>query len=366
MQAHDDFVFHLEEPREQFSAGSKRVRGWIAAHEEPSALQVGERALRTEERPDVQRAFPNFAFRAGFVGEVDALDLTDGALRFSFVSGGAKRTVLEQLAAPPTQLSFVRQTRARVQRWLALRRLKRAHDEAGCWNAALDVFVAEVNLQRGDSFRREEIERLLALFAEQFPEAFVLQIGAAEGLIGDPLVDALAKTRWRALLVEPVPHLCAALRDRYRDQKRIRIEQAAVSARDGEAPLYRLRTTPGETPEWFNHLATLDRDVLLRQRTAIPNIDELVMEDRTATVRLNTLLARHQINAIDLLVIDTEGHDFEILRELDFTCVRPVLLMFEHQHLTVEEKAAAYELVHRNGYVFRETPEGDTIAWRTV
>ena len=65
-------------------------------------------------------------------------------------------------------------------------------------------------------------------------------------------------------------------------------------------------------------------------------------------------------------MIDTEGHDCEILRALDFTRFRPVLLMFEHQHLSANDKAAAYALLETHGYNFKETPEGDAIAWRKL
>jgi len=153
---------------------------------------------------------------------------------------------------------------------------------------------------------------------------------------------------------------------RYRDRPGVKIECAAISARDGEAPLYRLRSIPGQTPEWFNQLATLDREVLLKHRSSIPEIDSLLIEERVPTMRPDTLLARHGISRIDLLVIDTEGHDFEILRTLDLARFRPTLLMFEHQHLAESDKEAAYALLKTAGYDFRETPEGDAIAWRKL
>jgi FkbM family methyltransferase len=163
-----------------------------------------------------------------------------------------------------------------------------------------------------------------------------------------------------------VPHLYETLVARYRDRPGVRVERAAVSTRDGEAPLYRLRSVPGKTPEWFNQLATLNREVLLKHHASIPEMESLLIEERVPTMRLETLLVRHAVSRIDLLVIDTEGHDCEILRALDFTRFRPVLLMFEHQHLSASDKAAAYMLLATNGYNFKETPEGDAIAWRKL
>jgi FkbM family methyltransferase len=314
----------------------------------------------------VRRAFPNYSFAQGFHDEVEPHDFREGALHFSFAVGGQPKAVVELLSAPPPAPSGPARVWAKFWRFIALLRLRFAANLASRWNAALAAFLLDVQSARGESFRRDEADRLIALFADIFPEAFVLQIGANEGTAGDPLFDAFSRTRWSGLLVEPVPHLYEALVGRYRDRPGVRVERAAVSTRDGEAPLYRLRSVPGKTPQWFDQLATLNREVLLKHRSAIPEIESLLIEERVPTVRLETLLARHSVSRIDLLVIDTEGHDYEILRTLDFGRFRPVVLMFEHQHLSASDNAAAVALLETHGYVCRETPEGDTVAWRKL
>ncbi|HEX4631928.1 MAG TPA: FkbM family methyltransferase [Chthoniobacterales bacterium] len=367
MQSHANFVFHLDEPREQFRDRRVRLRGWITTQQELSNLRLSgptERGLRLEERPDVRRAFPNYAFAIGFNDEIESSDLRDGALHFSFNAGGEPNTAIERLPPPPPPPPWSTRLRAQFCRSFALLRLRFARDPRSRWNAALSAFLLQVEISRGTDFRRDESDHLIALFGEIFPEAFVVQIGANDGIAGDPLVEGFRKTRWSGLLVEPVPYLYEMLVARYRDRPGMQVECAAISTRDGEAPLYRLRSIPGQTPEWFNQLASLDREVLLKHRESIPKIDSLLIEERVPTVRLDTLLARHGIARIDLLVVDTEGHDLEILRTLDLTRFRPTLLMFEHQHLSEDDKQAAYALLKTAGYDFRETPEGDAIAWR--
>jgi FkbM family methyltransferase len=367
MQTQGNFIFHLDEPREQFRARRTPLRGWITAQQEVTDVRLRgrtERSLRLEERPDVRQAFPNYSFATGFHDVVEPQDLREGALHFSFAIGGQPGSAIENLPPPPPTPSGLARVSAKVRRFIAQRRLRLAPDSDARWNAALSALLLEIELTRGSAFRRDETDRLIALFAEIFPDAFVVQIGANDGIAGDPLGDAFSKTRWSGLLVEPVPHLYEALVARYADRPGVRVERAAISTRDGEAPLYRLRSVPGTTPEWFSQLATLDREVLLKHRSSIPEIESLLIEERVPTLRLETLLARHAVSKIDLLVIDTEGHDSEILRTLDFTRFRPVLLMFEHQHLSASDKAGAYALLETHGYDFEETPEGDTIAWR--
>ena len=323
-----------------------------------------ERFLSLEKRPDVCRAFPNYSFAQGFHDQVEPADFREGALHFSFAVGGKPTSTTKSLPPPPAALSGLPRRWANFRHFVALQRRRFAGNSSSRWNAALSAFLLDVQSARGGNFRRDEADRFIALFADIFPEAFVLQIGANDGMAGDPLFGAFSRTRWSGLLVEPVPHLYERLAGQYADRPGVRLERAAVSRHDGEAPLYRLRSVPSKTPEWFDQLASLNREVLLKNRSAIPDIESLLVEERVPTVRLDTLLARHSISRIDLLVIDTEGHDYEILRALDFGRFRPVLLMFEHQHLSASDKAAAVALLATHGYRCQETPEGDTIAWR--
>jgi hypothetical protein len=71
------------------------------------------------------------------------------------------------------------------------------------------------------------------------------------------------------------------------------------------------------------------------------------------------------IDKIDLLHVDTEGHDYRILRQLDFARFSPALVIYEHKHLTTEERIAARQLLQSRGYRLREHSSGDAIAWCT-
>jgi len=50
----------------------------------------------------------------------------------------------------------------------------------------LSAFLLDVQITRGTSFTRNEIDQLIAIFAGIFPEAFVVQIGANDGTAGAP------------------------------------------------------------------------------------------------------------------------------------------------------------------------------------
>lgn len=368
MHTGEGFVFHLDLPREQPDRDeTMQVAGWLAALEPIADLRLaGARRpeLTLSPRPDVQAIFPGYPHVIGFLGTMQGADLVGGALRFAFSLGARGCEVEQPIPLKPAPIGGVRRWLARADAALARRALAREPSPATRWNAGLRLLRAQVRLERGEAFGRIEGERIVALFAETFPDAFLVQIGANDGTTGDPLVQWFPRTRWRALLVEPIGHLAAALRQLHASRSQVVVERAAISDTDGHARIYRIAHEPGRSPVWHQLLATFDRDVLLKHRAAIPDLESLIVEETVETLTVATLLARHQVERIDLLVIDTEGHDFRILRQFDFGRVRPVLIIFEHQHLRADEKAVALSLLRRHGYRTIETPEGDTFAWR--
>ncbi|MGD1029724.1 MAG: FkbM family methyltransferase [Opitutaceae bacterium] len=368
MHAAEDFIFHLDLPREQPEARPVELLGWIAAQHPIGRVRLGGAAARDLEsipRPDVQAAYPGHSSIAGFRGLATAADLAEGSLHFSFSVGVRGRAVVEALPPRPEPARGWLRGALLLRAALARLRCRGSRSERVRWNSGLKLLLAEIRLERGDSFARPECDRVLELFARTFPNAAVLQIGANDGATGDPLARWFGETQWSGVLVEPIPHLAAALARRYTARENIAVERSAIGESDGEARMFRIADSPG-APSWHQQLASFDRSVLLKHTGAIPGLDSLVVEEAVPVISVKTLLSRHRMSRIDLLVIDTEGHDFRILRQFDLIALAPVLVMFEHQHLSPADKSAAYSLLRRAGYSWREVPEGDTLAWRWV
>jgi len=66
-------------------------------------------------------------------------------------------------------------------------------------------------------------------------------------------------------------------------------------------------------------------------------------------------------DGIDLLHIDTEGYDYEILKQFDFVRNQPGMVIFEHSHLSDADYSSATAMLISFGY--RTTKlSSDTIA----
>ena len=192
---------------------------------------------------------------------------------------------------------------------------------------------------------------------------FVLQVGANDGHSDDPIASIVRSRGLRALMVEPVPAMFDLLADFYRDQPNVVCENCAVGHEDGSATLYYVRPDPA-LPEYVRRIASFSRDVILKQRRVVPNIGAYIDTLQVPTLSLETLLAKHQIDRIDLLQVDTEGFDYEILKMLWATPLRPPIINFESAHLSRSDKLACAEMLKRDGYRYLNVGQFDTLAVR--
>ncbi len=192
---------------------------------------------------------------------------------------------------------------------------------------------------------------------------FVLQVGANDGHSDDPIAAVVRERRLRALMVEPLPAMFDLLTDYYRDQPNVVCENCAIGHEDGTATIYYVRDDRS-LPEYVRRLASFKREVILKQRRVVPNIGTFIETLQVPTLSLKTLLAKHNVDHVDLLQVDTEGFDYEILKMLWATPLRPPIINFESAHLGRAEKLACAEMLRRDGYRYLNVGQFDTLAVR--
>ncbi len=178
--------------------------------------------------------------------------------------------------------------------------------------------------------RRMATTRLLAAFKAQYPQASFAQIGANDGHSHDPLHPI--PPGWTGVMVEPQPAVFARLRETVGDRPGVRSVCAAVSWKKGTVPFFQV----GD-----DALGSLD---------PLPDAERVEVEAIT--------FADLGLDHLDLLLIDTEGHDWVVLEQVD---LRPRLIVYEHYHLRPADREAARDHLLGLGYELLE--EGlDTLA----
>jgi len=224
------------------------------------------------------------------------------------------------------------------------------------------AFLACANLIRRArvALRRREIDRFrrhCLNWSKLVPEAVFVVVGANDGVTGDPCLDILlANPIWKGLLIEPVPHCFERLRRRFSDASRFVLERVAIGERPGRAPFYyvdpaAVKALPA-LPAWHDGLGSLERTHILKHLNGM--LEPFIVECEVEVCTLSEVLARTGIHDVHLLQIDTEGHDLQVLKTVDFAIYVPAMIFVEHKHLPREGKAAMRRLLLDHGYSVRD------------
>jgi FkbM family methyltransferase len=196
--------------------------------------------------------------------------------------------------------------------------------------------------------------KLVEAFADRYPEALFVEIGSNDGDHHDHLQEYIRTRSWRGVMVEPVPFIFESLTSRYGHIEGVTLENAAIGATDGELPFYHLRKATGEEletlPYWYHGTGSFSREQVLGHKKDIPDVEERLVETRVNAMTFDTLAEKHGLHDLDLLLTDTEGYDWQILRTVDLQRFRPRLAIYEHYHLSREDRAAAVEHFRSAGY----------------
>jgi FkbM family methyltransferase len=192
----------------------------------------------------------------------------------------------------------------------------------------------------------------------------VVQVGSNDGLQNDPIA-ALIRTNpdWQVLFIEPLPHLFRRLVANYPHSPQYRFENVAISEKNEIRPLYyisdEIKKTREYVPWWYDQLGSFDKAHVLKHGK---EFEPFITSEAVRCEPLRDILARNRIRKIDFLQIDTEGYDYEVLKQVDLEISPPRAILYEHRHLSREERSAARRLLSRAGYRMHSDDWGDTLA----
>lgn len=175
-----------------------------------------------------------------------------------------------------------------------------------------------------------------------------IQVGANDGIFGDPLRKFILEYPWRGVLIEPQPDIFANLHKNYESiNDRLVFENLAIAAKIGEITMYRARNAETDGEAWAMSVSSLNPKIVGKQLRAGRNGLEPFS---VRCVTLDYLVECHQMNEIDILQIDSEGHDYEVLRTLDLRKTAPRIVQLEHGHLSPADVDRTVQYLSSNGY----------------
>lgn len=222
-------------------------------------------------------------------------------------------------------------------------------------------FDAQLGQLRRRRFeRRRAGPKLIKAFADAIPHAFFVEVGANDGEQHDHLRPFILSREWRGIMVEPVPYVFERLRHNYAAVDGVILENAVVGVHDGTLPFYHLVDATDDErrrlPDWYDGIGSLSKEAVLRHAVHIPDIADRLICRAVPSLTFESLCTKHAVEKVDLLVIDTEGYDWELIRHIDFSTHRPQVLVYEHYHLTPQDRLVCSTYLTELG--FRIIEEG--------
>ena len=180
-----------------------------------------------------------------------------------------------------------------------------------------------------------------------------VKVGANDGITGDPLSDILlANTKWKGLLIEPVPYCFERLKTTFCDDKRFTLCHAAIGASAGKSIFYYVDEKAAEhiadLPSWYDQLGSFDKNHILKHLEG--RLAPFIIEQDVEVFPLADILKQNGLRDLHLLHIDTEGYDYEILKTLDLAQHPPSAIFIEHAHLPAGQKMEMGSLLRKHAY----------------
>ena len=160
--------------------------------------------------------------------------------------------------------------------------------------------------------------------------------------IGIHIKDEISKIKDRSvLLVEPVPHNISAINENLKEFKNIHLEPVAVASVRETKDFFFVKSTSINKlkKHWASGIGSFNKNHLLNHRTKRFLIEEDDIDKiPIKTVKFEDLIEKYSITEIDKILIDIEGHEYEILRDMDLKKVRINSILFEYKHFDGYQK----------------------------
>jgi FkbM family methyltransferase len=177
-------------------------------------------------------------------------------------------------------------------------------------------------------------------------DTIVLEIGAMDGIKLDPLREFITSRRFPAILVEPTSEMFDRLRTNYTGYDNVECIRAAISDRSGEMTMHRFRSDVIGThgiEDWGLSVASASTYLL-------KFYEGLTVQETVPAMTFDELTRYAGISRIDVLQIDTEGHDWTIFRQISLDRWKIKLIHIEVRWLDPTERLHVFETLDAAGY----------------
>jgi len=188
------------------------------------------------------------------------------------------------------------------------------------------------------------IKEALDFYSRNNKNIFFIEIGANDGVTVDPLRSYIIRDQWSGILVEPVKRVFDLLKFNYRGYQNLIFENVAVADKEEIRPLY------VSCYDQSNVRSSLSREIVIDTFTRGCSVEKDLIVEKVQCLTFPKLLEKHGVVKVDLIMIDAEGSDYEIIKTIDFNKIKPSIIIFERNNLSIYDYKGCINILAKNGY----------------
>jgi len=220
-----------------------------------------------------------------------------------------------------------------------------------------------------DSAELFNFSNILFLLLKEEGHIKYLQIGANDGVFVDPMFGFVCKHKDQVtgLLIEPVGFYFQKLQSNYSKFPGITTLRLAIHNFEKSMTMYVARKSSSSRHDKdVAGLSSFSKLHLLKHGNLV---ESDIAEEQVRCSSVEELLEEHCFTDINVLLVDTEGYDFQILDKLNLSQIQPKVIRFEHGMaagtMTSYELNSLCEKFNKFGYQVT-IDNNDAIAVQTV
>ena len=176
-------------------------------------------------------------------------------------------------------------------------------------------------------------------------EVSFIQIGGNDGIYVDPIRKYYVNNqKWKGYIFEPNPEIFEKLRSNLKEVK-VRITPISKAVSDKDSYEFLFVQNP-ETRNFASEISSLESRTFMKQK----DIGAKYKKVKVETCKLDTFCEQNKIHNIDLLQVDTEGHEYTIIMDLNLENIKPRVIQLEIGHLNIRQLNKIVHKLQSYGY----------------
>lgn len=177
-------------------------------------------------------------------------------------------------------------------------------------------------------------------------------IGAMDGVSHDNIKNYINKPNSNFIFVEPVKYYMDQLKENFGTCERFIFVEKAIHSYTGILEFVKIKDNvivDAHLSKCLGGLTTINppknnmKDIIND-----PEYKDLIEYVTFDCITVDDLKNEIDLNEINYIQIDTEGHDLEILKQFDLSNIQ--FIKVEHWHLSEKEKQELFDILENNGF----------------